>query len=97
MIKEVTSKALNPIINHSTDAALAIIDTITKAGFVDYSVPATIIKCNQMPDNKIDLLKKINEDPTNVILYKKLADIHLNNFEITAFKLNKEIIEVLSK
>lgn len=96
-MKELTNVTLNPIINQSTNAALKIIDTITKAGFQDYSMPTNINKVEYIPDTKIELLESINSDPTNIKLHRKLVNIYKDNFEITACKIHEEIIEMLNK
>lgn len=88
---------MNPIIDQSTNVALKLIDTITKAGFIDYSVPKSINKCLHIPKTKLELLDSINSDPTNVELYKKLEEMYKENFEMRAYNLHKEIREMLLK
>lgn len=97
IIKNLSSKSLNPIINQATNAALKLIDVITKAGFKDYSVPKSINKCSHIPNTKLEIIEKLNGDPTNVDLHKKLAAIYKDSFEISACNLHEEIIDMLLK
>lgn len=96
-IKDKTSIVLNPIINKATDVALELIDGITNAGFEDYSVPMEIKKYTKPAKTKDEVMKSLQDNPTNIKMHEQLAAMSRENFEIKLTKIHEEIIEMLLK
>lgn len=95
--KKASSLLLNPVINQVTDAAVNLIDAITKSGFSDYSLPRSITKCINIPSTRDELIEALQQEPTNVIMHEKLMEIYKDNFEMNAYSIQEEIVEMLSK